>query len=75
MCRVRPPGPIHLLVGRIDQLAGTNPPDPSDLDVDDSSNLWVSIAGQTGLIRTSQNKGSAPGRGPAAGAACEFATS
>ena len=55
--RVRPIGSVHLLVGHIDQLASANPPNPSELNLADASNLWVSIAGQSGRITTSENRG------------------
>ena len=67
----------NLLVGRLDQLASANPPDSSELNVADPSNLWVSIVGQKGPDHDEREQRSAPRRGPveAAGAARDFATS
>ena len=42
-----PQGPIHLMVGRVDQIGPANLKDPNS--------LWVSIGHRTGLITTSAN--------------------
>jgi type II secretory pathway pseudopilin PulG len=44
-----PVGPIHLLVGRVDQVGLAN--------LQDSKNLWVTIGHRTGHITTSPNYG------------------
>jgi hypothetical protein len=42
-----PLGPIHLMIGRVDQIGAANLRDPNS--------LWVSIGNRTGLITTSAN--------------------